>query len=212
MNKNLLSYLQSVRFFCLQVAFFVICMGSVGSLFAEGELNTRGYLVTKNGMKLTGTISQVFGENEIIFVNDFGTPYKVHAALVYGFVVPRKGKNVFYASKFNGKSWRFMRLLHQGEGMNLYLAPVNRVLPPRAGQFGVSQPEITLMNVYFVELKGRLPIEISRSNFKKNMRRLLKKEAPEIAKLIGKKDYRFKNLEEIIEEYNKVVQKKLISM
>lgn len=210
MDKPLRTFSHSLHSSLLRGMLLIFFVGS--SVFLSAHNNARGFLVTKNGMKLTGIISQVFGGNEIIFINDFGTPYKIHAALVYGFVVPAQGKSIFYASKFNGKNWRFMRLLHQGEGMNLYSAPISRLLPPKAGQFGLIRPEVSLSNAYFVELKGRLPVEISRSNFKKSMRRLLKKEAPELSQLIGKKGYRFKNLEEIIELYNKVVQKKLISM
>jgi hypothetical protein len=185
-------------------------MGSLTSLSANNS--SRGYLITKNGKKLTGMISQVFGENEIVFINDFGTPYKLHAALIYGFVVPQNGKNVFYASKYNGKVWRFMRLLHQGEGMNLYLAPVSRVLSHPSGHLGLRPPEVRFTNAYFVELKGRAPVRVSRGNFKGSMRRLLKKEAPQLAKKVGKRGYRFKNLEEIIEAYNEIMQKKMISM
>jgi hypothetical protein len=192
---------------CL-LLFFLI--GSLTSVSADNS--SRGYLITKNGKKLTGLISQVLGENEIIFINDFGTPYKLHAALIYGFVVPQKGKNVFYVSKFSGNVWRFMRLLHEGEGMSLYLAPVARVLPNDAAHYGMRSPEMRYTNDYFVELKGRMPVRVSRGNFKKSMRRLLKKEAPELAKKIGKKGYRFKNLEAVIQEYNDLLQKEMISM
>jgi len=194
---------------------FSLILLFAGSLFSlkAGSSSARGYLITKNGVTLTGTISEIFDNNQILFINDFGTPYKIHAAIVYGFVVPRKGKKVFFASKYNGKKWYFMQLLHQGEGMNLYSAPVTRVQSMGAFQHNPYRVvRTTQLTTYFVELKGRLPVEIKRGNFKRKMRKLLKKQAPEMAERLGKKGYRFKNLEEIIEKYNAIVKKDLINL
>ncbi len=192
--------------------FLIFCFLFSGWIILQADNSARGYLVTKNGIQLTGVISEIFDYNYILFINDFGTPYKIHAAMVYGFVVPRKGRPVFYASKFNGKKWRFMQLLHKGEGMNLYAAPAVQVPGPPGSYGGQLLTQPVRSNAYYVELKGRLPVEIRRGNFKRSMRKLLKKEAPEMAKKIGSKGYRYKNLEVIIEEYNQLIQKERISL
>ncbi len=198
-----------------QTPFIIILFFSLifsGQALGADEQTPRGYLVTKNGKKLTGSISEVFGENQILFINDFGTPYKIHAALIYGFVINRQGKNIFYASKFSGKKWHFMQLLYKGESMNLYSAPIIQLQNNAFNQFGGGNPKLIHSDAFFVEINGRLPVQVSRVNFKKSMRRLLKTEAPELAKLIGSKGYRFKNLQEIILKYNEIIQKSLISL
>ncbi len=209
MKRNIPYWISSPSFFRFCLVFGSLLFFVKVPLWGE---SARGYLVTKSGVQLTGVISEVFDNDKILFINDFGTPYKVHAALIRGFVVPRQGTPVFFASKFNGERWHFMQLLHQGEGMNLYVAPSVQAavpLPSYTDQFYLQTIRI---NEYYVELKGRLPVKIRRGNFKKSMSRLLKKEAPELAEKVGSKGYRYKDLESIIQQYNELIRKNRISL
>lgn len=105
-----------------------------------------------------------------------------------------------------------MELLHKGEGMNLYSAPIISVQNIISTRYRGSRQEFIQSDAFFVEIKDRLPVQISKSNFKNSMRKLLKKEAPELAQKIGSKGFRFKNLRNIILQYNEIVQKSLISL
>ena len=59
----------------------VFCMMLVFQLFSTHAFSiiddlpntSKGYLVTLNGQRLTGSVSAIVDENQIIFINDFGT-------------------------------------------------------------------------------------------------------------------------------------------
>lgn len=173
-------------------------------LSAEGG---KGYLVTRNGVWLTGTISAIFDENQIIFVNDFGTPYQIHAFLILGYVVNNEeGDKDLYVSKYSGNKWRFMKMLYQGENVGLYTANVEYkpMIRPEAVQDYRFTKSI-FKDEYFIEFRAGYPVLITRAKFKKIMKRLLKKRAPELSNKIGKKGYRYKDMLKILKEFNMIM-------
>lgn len=163
----------------------------------------RGYVVTKNGIHLTGSIGDIYHSNlasEVLFTNDLGTTYSYRPELISGFVFEKNAMMVTYESKFDRKKWAFFEVVEKGAGMNLYRTPEEKT------QIVLEQAEMKSYpyrsEEYWVEVKGRLPIQINRFNFRKKMRRLLNNIVPELAKKIGKPGYRYKNLVNIVQECN----------
>ncbi|MEL7121685.1 MAG: hypothetical protein AAFO07_19710 [Bacteroidota bacterium] len=165
---------------------------------------SKGYLVTLNGQKLTGSVSAIVDENQIIFINDFGTIYTIHAALVYGFVIQDDERKVVFQSKYHSKEklWRFLKVIYKSNEISLFEAP--EYFQPL---FGITNTpvdqNINRRRNFYIEMKGRAPALIKSGNFKKVMREIIGKRAPRLAAKIGKKGYRFQDLPNILEEYNK---------
>ena len=192
----------------------VFCMMLVFQLFSTHAFSiiddlpntSKGYLVTLNGQRLTGSVSAIVDENQIIFINDFGTIYTIHAALVYGFVIQDQedDKKVVFQSKYHSKEklWRFLKVIYKSNEISLFEAP--DYFQPL---FGVTNTpvdqNINRKRNFYIEMKGRAPALIKSRNFKKVMREIIGKRAPKLAAKIGKKGYRFQDLPDILEEYNK---------
>lgn len=164
----------------------------------------KGYIVTLNGKRLTGYIGAVTfpksKQSEVIFINDFGTPYQIKAQLIKGFVFIQGSDYRIYESKYDKKRWMFLQVLYKGEGMSLYMAPQERVRYEMNNGFFRTQS----YNVeeYWLEVEDKAPIKLKRMGFKKKFRRLIARRAPELAAKIGTKGYKFSDLQKIIEEYN----------
>ncbi len=184
-------------------------IGMAGCLLATTPLPDlpepqKGYIVTRNGKSLTGAIGNIFHTSygsEVTFINDFGTIYQIHPFLIKGFVFKEKADMVTYESKYSQRKWLFLRVLHRGEYMSVYKSPEKKSV---VNFTRVSFMAETVKNEEFwLELPGRNPTQIRRLGFKKQMRKLLKRKAPELAELIGSRGYRFKNLTAIAEAYNR---------
>ena len=178
-------------------------------LFAAAGLcadPARGYIVTKNGKRLTGYIGELYHsqfQSIIVFINDFGSAYNIEAELIRGFVfVDEKGYTAFESKNCRNR-WYFLRILEKGAAVNLYQSPEEEY----AIEFenGVLKANSRSINEYWLEVNGRKqPIRIHSLNFRRKMRRLFKKEeAPEYREKVGKEGYRFRDLANIIREYNK---------
>lgn len=168
---------------------------------------SKGYIVTLNGKYLTGAIGNIFHTtygSEVTFINDFGTIYQIHPFLIRGFVFRDDASTVAYESKYSQRKWLFLRVLHKGEYMSIYKSPEKKSV---VNYTRVSFMAETVRNEeYWIELKGKSPVNIHKIGYKKQLRKLLHKRTPELADKIGSKGYRFKNLPEIAEEYNKKCQ------
>jgi hypothetical protein len=181
-------------------------MGMIGSLLANSPLPdpAKGYIVTRNGKSLTGAIGNIFHTSygsEVTFINDFGTIYQIHPFLIKGFVFQEQKDMVTYESKYSERKWLFLRVLHKGKYISVYKSPEKKSV---VNFTRVSFMAETVKNdVYWLELHGKNPTQIRRMGFKKQMKKLLKRRAPELAEKIGTKGYRFKNLTEIAEAYNR---------
>ncbi|MEZ5043463.1 MAG: hypothetical protein R2828_26435 [Saprospiraceae bacterium] len=187
----------------------IFFLGITGFLWASSPNPnpSKGYIVTLNGKYLTGAIGNIFHTtygSEVTFINDFGTIYQIHPFLIRGFVFREDASTVAYESKYSQKKWLFLRVLHKGDYMSIYKSPEKKSV---VNYTRVSFMAETVKNEeYWIELKGKNPININRLGYKKQLRKLINKRTPELADKIGSKGYRFRNLTEIAEEYNKKCQ------
>lgn len=169
----------------------------------------KGYIVTLNGKKLTGYIGAVLfpksKQSEVVFINDFGTPYQIKAQLIKGFVFVQESGYRVFESKLDKNRWMFLQVMFKGEGMSLYMAPEERVRFDMSN--GIFQTESYNVEEFWLEVEDKDPIQIKRIGFKKKFRRLISRRAPELAKKIGTKGYRYNDLVKIIEEYNDTYEK-----
>lgn len=169
----------------------------------------KGYIITHSGIRLTGLISTIFHSDfgsELTFINDFGTSYQIHPALIRGFAFRNnEDLNILYESRFTKGTWIFLEVIYRGREMSLYKAPEERV--SIAHGFNTIQLE-----EYWVDVPGGKMVPLTRYRYKRRFRRLVKKSEPELAKKIGKPGYRFKDLVRIIEEFNQLQQERFYNL
>ncbi|MCB0581564.1 MAG: hypothetical protein KDD10_19925 [Phaeodactylibacter sp.] len=178
-------------------------------LFAAAGLCTdpaRGYIVTKNGKQLTGYIGDIYHSpyrGVVTFINDFGTVYNIEAERIRGFVFSNEQGYTAYESKQLRGNWIYLRILEKGGAVNLYQSPEEEyTLSFKNGMMTADSRKIT---EYWLEVKGKKqPVRVNRLNFRRKLRRLFRKAgAPEYREKVGSEGYRFRDLPEIIREYNK---------
>lgn len=178
-------------------------------LFAAAGLCTdpaRGYIVTKNGKQLTGYISDIYHSefrSIVVFINDFGSVYNIEAERIRGFVFSDKEGYTAFESKNCHNRWYFLRILEKGGEVNLYQSPEEEyTLRFENGMLKASSRSIT---EFWLEVDGRKQlINVNRLNFRRKLRRMFHKaEAPEFREKVGAEGYRFRNLPDIIREYNR---------
>jgi len=179
-----------------------------GSVFAQSEAvnNSRGYIVTLSGDHLTGRIGDVIegnGTSFVMFINDFGTPYMIRAELIRGFAFKENKDMLEYETQFDSRKWLFMKVVVRGAGISLYKSPGYNISNQSGGSVNVINNRNFQPGRYYIVRGDRNPIPVKRWGFRRNMRKILKERAPEVASKIGDKGYRFKNLEKIIKEYNR---------
>ncbi len=179
-----------------------------GSVFAQAEAvnNSRGYIVTLSGDHLTGRIGDVIegnGTSFVMFINDFGTPYMIRAELIRGFAFKENKDMLEYETQFDSRKWLFMKVIVRGAGISLYKSPGYNITNQSSGSVNVINNRNFQPGRYYIVRGDRNPIPVKRWGFRRNMRKILKERAPEVASKIGDKGYRFKNLEKIIKEYNR---------
>lgn len=180
--------------------YFLLISLFIFSSSASAE-SYKGYIITHSGTRLTGMISTIFHSDfgsELTFINDFGTSYQIHPALIRGFAFKKsEGINTLYESRYCQGNWVFLEVIYRGLEMSLYKAPEERL--SIANGFDKIRLE-----EYFVEVPGRHMVALTRHRYKSRFRRLVKKSEPELAKKIGKPGYRFKDLVKVIEEFNEM--------
>jgi hypothetical protein len=168
---------------------------------ASAELY-KGYIITLNGYHLTGQIGEIYmnaDRKHVVFVNDFGTPYMISPRLIAGFAYQDGERMITYQSIVLEKKWAFLEILCQGEGLKLLKSPEKEIEIFMDG-YGINSQQIK-GNKYYVQLRKRQPTIVKRIGFRKQMRQLLGRRAPYLAKKIGTKGYRYSDLEQIAIEY-----------
>lgn len=169
---------------------------------ASAELY-RGYIITLNGYHLTGQIGEIYysdDNKQVIFVNDFGTPYMISPRLIAGFAYKDQNKLVTYQSIIIDKKWSFLEVVESGEGIQLLRSPQVEIEVTLDAMNGINTEQIR-GNHYYLQLKRRRPVRVKRVGFRKQVSQMLRRRAPELADKIGTKGYRYKDLENIAKEY-----------
>lgn len=187
---------------------FTLFLFLVSTLFSflqaqESEALT-GYIVTKNNHHLTGAIGLIehteYG-SMVEFINDFGTPYFLHPALIRGFVFYEGPAVNAYESKYYRNRWMFLRLQFSGDNISLLQTPEKMVKYEWYNGQLISRSKRVVQ--YWLELPGNRIVPLKRLGFRPQMRRLLSDIAPKLARKIGKRGYRFKDLYTILQEYDR---------
>lgn len=163
-----------------------------------------GYIVTKNNYHLTGSIGIIEHSHVgsmVEFINDFGTPYYLHPALIKGFVFYEGPAMRAYESKYYRNHWMYLQVQYSSENVSLLQTPETLIKYEWVnGQVAAREKRITQ---YWVELSGDRIQPLKRLGFRWQMRRLVEENAPRLARKIGKRGYRFKDLYNILEEYDR---------
>jgi len=176
----------------------------LGSSLSAKEFD--GYIITVSGEQLTGRIGEIFFSeylSTVIFVNDFGTRYELPAQVIGGFVFRKEnGEVVEYRSKVIDRNFMFLKVICKGEGSFLFRSPEEKtVIIQRAGEVDLRSFRA---NEYYLQMRGNRPFRIRKLFFRIKMRKILRERAPRLADKIGRKGYRFQDLEQIITEYNEI--------
>jgi hypothetical protein len=185
---------------------FLICSVVLGAQTPPEKLYP-GYIVSLNGLKLTGQIGglkPVEGRVTVIFVNDFGNQYTFSAPLIRGFAFHEKEEVQGYTTRRINGAWTFLRVVEHGPAATLYVAPQLQVSFNLYGEdyFSVSEP----INNFFLETESMDLFHLRPLKFKKQLPRVFHAHAPELASKIGTLGYRFKDLEKIVAEYNEIIR------
>lgn len=174
------------------------------SSMAQNEDYPKGYIHTKNNYHLTGSIGKVdhsVAGSMVLFVNDFGTPYYLHPALIKGFVFYEGPAVQAYESKFWKDRWMFLSVQYVGKNIRLLQTP------KKLTEFSLStdpqDQKKGKLNEYWLELPGQDILPVKKWGFRWKMKNLIKETSPTLASKIGKKGYRFKNLYSILDAYDK---------
>ena len=171
----------------------------------------QGYIVTKDGIRLTGQIgdlNQSLNSVWINFINDFGDSYYLAPELIKGFVFQQDTTIVAFESKFDQDfgRWTFMQVIDKGPGVNLYSVVSERSI--ERGVFEEGSSSIYKAKDYYLELKEKFPDRVQRMGFKRQLQDILKRRAPKLSELIGSKNYRYRDIIRIVKEYNIIIKNK----
>ena len=175
-----------------------------------------GYIITKNGIRLTGQIgvlNQTPELSTVVFINDFGNVYTLQPELIAGFVFRQDTILQAFESKINSEErrWVFMQVLAKGNGLNLYRSVTEKGGGRRNDLEEEEQvPRELKVQDYYLEARGKLPVRVQKVGFKRQMRELLQRRAPKLARKIGSKGYRYRDIFQIIVEYNEKIGKSQI--
>mgnify|MGYP000014605284 CR=1 len=191
-----------------QIYTFSILLLSFSLCWGQGQNALSGYIVTKNNYHLTGAIgliehSQVGSMVE--FINDFGTPYYLHPALIKGFVFYEGPAVHAYESKYYRNTWMYLQVQYATENISLLQTPETMVKYQWEDGKVVSRTRKIVQ--YWVELPGDRIEPLNRIGFRWQIKKLVQEKAPRLARKIGKKGYRFKDLYTILEEYDRECSK-----
>ena len=185
----------TLLFFTIGILYATLCAQSANPL--------TGYIVTKNNYHLTGEIGLIehtqYG-GMVEFINDFGTPYFLHPALIKGFVFFEGPAVTAYESKHYRNSWMYLRLLYAGDNISLLQTPETLVKYEWINGTLITHDKKIVQ--YWVELPGDRILPLKRLGFRRQMKQLMSDNAPRLSRLIGEKGYRFKDLYTILEEYD----------
>jgi len=189
---------------------FLCVILSAGLLSAHAN-PVKGHIVTKDDKCLSGYIGEIYHSprsSVVVFINELGSLYHLEAELIKGFVCNKKQSAEAYKSQLIGRRWFFLKVILQSEGITLYQAPLETSYHHLQSGLMKSQSRSTTQFWLDRSSKEKEPERIRRWGYKKKLRTLLGKQAPELADKIGKKGYRFRDIPDIIEAYSKILREK----
>ena len=123
--------------------------------FAQSPDALTGYIVTKNNYHLTGAIGIIEHSHVgsmVEFINDFGTPYFLHPALIKGFVFYEGPAIHAYESKFYQDHWMYLRVQYASDNISLLQTP--ETIVKYEWQDGKVVSRTRKVVQYWVELSG----------------------------------------------------------
>ncbi|WP_116127092.1 hypothetical protein [Lewinella sp. IMCC34183] len=162
----------------------------------------RGFLLTRDGYQLTGYLNILQyspGGNTITFTNDFGDEYVIHPFLVKGFGFNYEGEAMRFVSRRHEGLWYFLQEEVQGRGITLFRLP----------QGGASWLDDRMLRLfrdpppeyYFEYGEGKF-LPVARMGYKRTLRQFFRQASPALADKIGSRGYRYRNMHEIVAEFN----------
>lgn len=163
----------------------------------------KDFLITLDGSKLTGFIKTIAikqKKTQISFENDLGTTYTIDASTIFGFAFEEAGEMSLYESKFLNGEWQFLKVEKRGEAVSLYKSSERQL------QYSGYRKSPTVVQEknpqIWLQFKGEQPFRIYRITFRGVLRRKMKS-YPDLAKMIGKRGFRYRNLSMIVDSYNR---------
>lgn len=181
--------------------FYTLLLSIVISLSLSAE-SYRGFLLTKDNYQLTGYFNLIEYSptgNYITFTNDFGDVYAIHPMLVKGFGFNENGSSIRFISRYHEGQWFFLREVTPGRYLRLYSLPDGKDRYVDDSMLRLfSNPPPT----YWLAYGKAEVLPIPRVGYRRVIREFMQESNPNLAARIGKKGYRYKNLELIVAEYN----------
>lgn len=181
--------------------YFCLFLFQMIAFSASAELY-RGYIITLNGYHLTGQIGEIYfseDQKQVVFVNDFGTPYMISPRLIAGFAYKVEDQLVTYQSIIVDRKWAFLQIVEEGEGLKLLRSPEIEI-ELTLNEYGLNTQHLR-SNEYYLQMRRRNPVRVKRIGFRKQVSQMVRRRAPDLADKIGTKGYRYRDLETIAKEY-----------
>ncbi len=181
-----------------------LCFASQSVL---AEKPGKDFLITLNGSKLTGIIKDIVltkENSQISFENDFGDTYTVRPETIYGFAVQEVSTTVFYESKALDGVWWFVQIQKKGSALSMFTSTERKL------QFtNPNEPPLIVEEKnpqVWLQFEGEQPFKVYRFTYKGLLRKKMKS-YPDLVRRIGKRGFRYNNLSEIVDLYNRFHEK-----
>lgn len=179
----------------------VFLLFTLGAMQAE---SFRGFLLTKDNYRLTGYINKIeYSLTGIViqFTNDFGDRYNILPNLVKGFgFTADDGELHRYVSHYYEGRWLFLRSPSTPpQLLQLLSAPKG---PKEFVDDSFQSYVVNPVAEYWLQLQGEAILPVERFSYRRALKTYLSPTAPSLALKIGRKGYRYKDLAQIVEEYN----------
>lgn len=199
---------------CRRISVLAV-LAIVPILFCRLHANPiKGYIITKDNLRLTGSIGRIENfkeQNRVLYINDFGSPYSLSPELIRGFAFVVDDREILYESRTAEDLWLFLRVLSRGEGMTLFADPIDGVQSFEKREVSFEQANDHSYRFY-LQVRRRIPFKVKRIGYRKQLKPLMQRRAPEIAEKLGEPGYRYRDLPEIIEAYNDIYRKTRLIM
>jgi hypothetical protein len=168
----------------------------------------RGFLLTKDGYQLTGylnVLQYTAGGNLITFTNDFGDEYVIHPFLVSGFGFTYDGETMRFVSRRHEGMWFFLQEEVRGRSVSLFRLPrgSGRWVDDTMLRFLASPPP-----EYYLEYARGQFLGVPRLGYKRTLREFFAASNPRLSAKIGKRGYRYRDLDAIVRECNELRSRK----